>query len=67
MLIGEPDAPVAALGYATQPGPRSVAERGSVDRLTGEPINTVATGGSGRVVLAALPPAEKAPGRSFEA
>lgn len=55
ILAGEPEAPTA-LGYA--PPPRLTPDRTALDRLMGEPIDTVASVGRGQVVLAALPPTQ---------
>lgn len=60
VLAGDDAAP-AALGYA--PPPRPTTDRTPLDRLLGEPIDTVASVGGGKVVLAALPPTQSAPTR----
>lgn len=62
VLAGE-DEPVAALGYAPPPAPRPAGDRAALDRLMGDAAATVASIDGGRVVLAALPPADAAPAR----
>jgi uncharacterized protein YcbK (DUF882 family) len=56
ILAGDPDTPATALGYAPPPAPRATADRTALERMVGEPVDTVASIAGGGVQVAALPP-----------
>lgn len=69
VLAGDADEAPAALGYAPPPSPRAAPDRNGLNRLFGEAPQSVASIGptdAGKVVLAALPPAQFGPSRRDE-